>query len=376
MQAQVFDVLDRATERGFSIVNRSDFMLEEGQTYDASLILGNPDITLYCLDPEQQQAIFVETPPGVNIAKAPFYYLAQFEHAIRVIAVSYEALFDLAEQISLDDDRLILIYSIGRSGTTVTSAAFECAEQVVSLSEPDVFTQLVHMRDFSGINDAEISALTAACLRISCKDFLRGQQPFWALKFRSFVIEIADLLYAHFPRAKSLFLYRNAESWTASMIRAFGGDGVPSQQDVLGFWMWVLPLVSKINAYRVVDMSEITMGKMGSFIWLNGIERCLARMEAGQPILPVRYGDLRANPLPVTKKLFEYCGVKAGSEIALEGVLAKDAQADTSLAREMTQHKARRLNPEISNDLREIVAEHPVIQTVDYQIPGTLALEQ
>jgi hypothetical protein len=374
MKAQIFDIVDCAKENEFFVAARGDFTLGNGTDYDARLILESSDITLYCLDPEERQAIFVETSPGANITAAPFYYIGQFEHAVRVIVVSYDVLFALAEQIPLEDERLILIYSIGRSGTTVTSAAFECAQDVVSLSEPDVFTQLVHMRDFSGSNDAEIRALTAACTRLSCKDFVHGQQPFWVLKFRSFVIEIADLLYAHYPRAKSLFLYRNAESWTASMIRAFGGDGVLSQQDVLSFWMWSLSLNSKISAYRVADISEINMALLASFMWLNGIEQCLARMEAGQPILPVRYGDLRANPLTVTRKLFEYCGVKPGSEAALERVFAKDAQANTSIAREKTQQKARKISLELSAALRAIIAEHPVIRTSDYQIPGTLTI--
>jgi hypothetical protein len=374
MQAQVFNIIDRAKEYEFLIADRGDFTLDGGDAYNASLILENPHITLYSLDAERQQAIFVETSPDINLNAAPFFYMAQFKPAVRVITVSYETLFQLAQKVSLDDSRLILIYSIGRSGTTVTSAAFECAEGVISLSEPDVFTQLVKMRDFSGINDAEISSLTAACMRITCKDFEPGQQPFWVMKFRSQVIELADLIYAHFPHAKSLFLYRNAEPWTTSMVRGFGGEEPPPPQFILGIWMWHLSLTSKISAYQITDMSEIKAGLFLGLFWLNNMELCLERLDAGQPILPVRYEDLKTNPLPVMEKLLEYCGVKTGSKSALESVFAKDSQAGTFIARDITQQRTREIDPEIMATVKHLIAEHPVIRTPDYRLPGTLTI--
>jgi len=44
----------------------------------------------------------------------------------------------------------------------------------------------------------------------------------WVIKFRSFTIELGDLLHKHFPNTRNIFLYRNAEPWLNSMLRAFG----------------------------------------------------------------------------------------------------------------------------------------------------------
>ena len=213
MKAQVFDVISREKSMPFDIAAVDDFELAEKGYVDAQTILNNANILLYCLDPQNQQAIFIETSDVADILTAPFYYISQYENATHVLKISYDTLERLASQVVLDDKRLILIYSMGRCGTTVTSSAFSLAEDVVSLSEPDIFTQFVQMRDFSNTNDLEISKLVKSCLLLTCKDQGNGHQPFWVIKFRSFVLDIADLIYANFPQAKSLFLYRNVDPW-------------------------------------------------------------------------------------------------------------------------------------------------------------------
>jgi hypothetical protein len=58
------------------------------ETISIQRILDDPTISLYCLDPEKEQAIFVKVPPDVNLNQAPFYYVAQYEQAIQLIKVS------------------------------------------------------------------------------------------------------------------------------------------------------------------------------------------------------------------------------------------------------------------------------------------------
>jgi hypothetical protein len=375
MQAQVFQILSRGKPTPFDIVSPSDFTLEGGKRIDAQIILQDSTITLYCLDPDDEEAIFIISPSDVHLNVAPFYYVAQYEHAVQVIKVDYETLFQLADQADLDDQHLILIYSIGRSGTTVTSAAFDQAEKVISFSEPDVFTQLVQMRDFSGVNDALIGKLAAACMRLTCKQADQDQHPFWALKFRSFVTELADLIYQHFPEAKCLFLYRNAKQWLDSAVRAFGGYGYLSSEAIKGSWSWCTSMIRTIDTYPISDPGEITGGLLMGLMWLNNMERCLEMIEARHSILPVRYEDLKSNPLPVIEKLFEYCGVKPGSETALAEVFATDSQAGTPIARDQISQNEDDLSTSFLEDLCQVIAEHPIIQTPDYQLPGTLTID-
>jgi hypothetical protein len=374
MKAQVFDIVSRERQYPFDIVAADDFKLEEKGFVDAQEILDNPNILLYCLDPKNQQAVFVETPDVAEVLAAPFYYLSQFESAVQVLKVSYETLEQLADQVELDDQRLIFIYSMGRCGTTLTSAAFTQAEDVVSISEPDVITQLVLMRDFSRISEPEISALVQSCLRLTCKNQINGHQPVWSIKFRSFVIEVTDLLYAHFPQAKSLFLYRHAEPWGISFARAFGGNAAPTQEQLIGFWVNSKLLAKKLDRYNLASFDEINPGLMISLMWLNNMERCLERLNAGQPLLPVRYEDLRANPELAISKIFDYCGVTVANMNNLLDVFQRDSQAKTPISRDQMKQIAWELDPDDFSIMQSIIAEQPIINTPDYRLPGTLLL--
>ena len=374
MKAQLFDVIAREKSVPLNIVDVDDLKLSEMGFVDARVILDNPNITLYCLDPNNQQAVFVEVPEVAKIFNAPFYYVSQYENATQVLKVSYETLEQLADQIVFADQRMILIYSMGRSGTTLTSSAFNQAADVVSLSEPDIFTQLTQMREFSDNNDPEIGKLVRSCLLLTCKNRVNGSQPVWALKFRSFVIEIADLIYAHFPKAKSLFLYRRAEPWGKSNARAFGGGDYPTQELVSFFWTWTKPMVRKIDRYSITGLEEISLGLLISLLWLNFMDRCLERLDAGQPMLPTRYEDLKANPEVVIGRIFDYCEVYASDKKNLLEVLNKDSQAETPISRDQLRQLDWELDPGDIAVINRVITEHPIINTPDYLLPGTLKL--
>ena len=107
MRAQVFDIVSRERLMPFEIPSTTDFELSERGFVDAQEVLANPNILLYCLEPESQQAVFVKTPDAADILAAPFYYLSQFESAVQVLKVSYETLEQLADQVELDDQRFV-----------------------------------------------------------------------------------------------------------------------------------------------------------------------------------------------------------------------------------------------------------------------------
>ena len=91
--------------------------------------------------------------------QAPFYFIAQYEAAQRLIAVPYATLHALAGEVELDPQHIILFYSTGRCGSTLVSHVLNQTPTVVSFSEPDVFTQLVKLRTAGQSNDAEVTAL-------------------------------------------------------------------------------------------------------------------------------------------------------------------------------------------------------------------------
>ena len=170
MRAQLFDIVSHRKSLPFGIAAVDDFELAPAGVVDAQEILANANILLYCLEPQSQQAIFVRVPDLNTVLAAPFYYISQYEHATQVLKISYQTMELLANQVELDEQHLVLIYSMGRSGTTLTSSAFSQAQNVVSISEPDVMSQLVQMLDFSGANKGEISRLVRPCLLLTCKN--------------------------------------------------------------------------------------------------------------------------------------------------------------------------------------------------------------
>ena len=83
MYAQILHIQAKNRTPANTVVKLEDFDFKEGENIDPLTIVQNPNITLYCIDPQNQRAIFVETPSDIDLSQAPFYYLAQYEHAQR-----------------------------------------------------------------------------------------------------------------------------------------------------------------------------------------------------------------------------------------------------------------------------------------------------
>jgi hypothetical protein len=375
MSLQAFAIEERYKQFEALIPQLGDFKIRKTGSISSQELLENPNISIYCLDPKNQHAVFVETPTEIDLSQVPFYYMAQFAHAMRVILVPYQDLYTLAQQVPLAGHQLILVYSVGRSGSTLTSVAFNQADGVIGLSEPDVFSQLVAMRDWDGSNDQEISELLKACTHLTCKSWpMKGKPRKWAIKFRSYGIENGDLMHQHFREARALFLYRNAEDWTDSMVRAFGGDKAITPEILSNFWNFMKPLVRPAVLYDDRD-KELSLAQVLGLHWLSPMETYLNLVEKGIQILPVRYEDMKRQPLPVMEKIFSYCGVEPKDPDELKKVLEKDSQAGSVLAREFTQDQQFQSKQEVMKELHDLIATRPAINRADFELPGTLVLE-
>jgi hypothetical protein len=149
------------------LASLADFSCTPSNAIDPELVRTNPNISLYCLDDATQRAIFVELPPTVDLATAPFVYLTQYEAAQRLIAVPYETFRQIAHALP-EVQHLILTYITGRSGSTLLSHVFNALDAVRSFAEPDVATQFVHLRRADGQRDAELRDLLDCTVRFLC----------------------------------------------------------------------------------------------------------------------------------------------------------------------------------------------------------------
>jgi hypothetical protein len=125
----------------------SDFATHETGSIELSRVLDDPTLSLYCIDPVGRTALFVRTPPQLDLSSAPFLYQAQYTQATEAVSVPFGQLHDLATRAPIPSERLVLVQSTGRCGSTLVSQALAAAEGVVSLSEPDVYLQLHQLRD-------------------------------------------------------------------------------------------------------------------------------------------------------------------------------------------------------------------------------------
>jgi hypothetical protein len=371
MTASLLEITARKRRDPFAVADPSDFDLSEGPAIDPQVVITNSLVTLYCLDHPNRRALFVEAAPGVDLSQAPFLYQAQYENALRLISVSYETLHELARGISLDERSVILVYSVGRTGSTLLGSALNAADGIIGLSEPDVFTQLVTHREWDGSNDAEIGALVESCLKLLCKPTEKTPDPKgWVIKFRSFTIELGDLLHRHFPNTRNIFLYRHAAAWLNSMYRVFGeteGD-IGFRTFIQG---WLSTLVPPIARHVQAGGSLLSYSSMFSMLWLNTLERYVSLQNAGMPGLAIRYEDIQAAPEAALAKIFEFCGLSTGSMAVVYEVLEKDSQAGTGFSREALSHKKSGLTEAQRADLFRELHAHPTIQSPGFIVLGT-----
>lgn len=360
------------------IANLQDFSYELGEAIDPKTILENPHISLYCLDPENQQAIFVETPLDIDIYEAPFLYQAQYEYAQRLIAVPYPEFYQLAANIGDSIGKIAMIYSVGRCGSTLLSKVFSQFDTVLSLSEPDVFSQIVAIRNPDGSNDEALGQLLKSCIYLLCKPTVKGNPSYCAIKLRSFGIEIADLIYRVLPDAKLIFMYRNAEDVVKSSIRAFVHLSA------------MLPIIAQnIEAYsRIVhllkeyassiDFTDSNATDLYTTMWLSGMHRYLSLRQQDLPICAIRYEDLVAHPQQMLIEIFNYCELPISEVSQACKVFAKDSQSGSNFSQENTRKNDIKIPDtlDIQQKVANLLQKHSQIKTSDFIVPGTLGFYQ
>jgi hypothetical protein len=369
MNANLLEITARKRQNPTGIADPTDFEFREGAAIDPQVVVTNPRVSLYCLDHANRRALFVETKPGVDLTQAPFYYQAQYENAERFIGIPYETLHELASQISTESDRVIFIYSVGRSGSTLLGAALNAIEGTINYSEPDVFTQLVVLRQLQGADESEVSALVQSCTKLLCKATEQTQDPAcWVIKFRSFVIELGDLFYCYFPQAKNIFLYRHAEGYMTSVMRAFVGNA-DSPEFRAGIQGWLSTLVPPIAKHMREGGPLLNFSSISAVLWLRTMERYMQLQEQGMPGLAIRYEDLKSTPQETIHKIIDYCGLSPEDIEAIYRVFEKDSQAGSVLSQENVGQTKFELTDAHKADLAQALQAHPFIKSADFVIP-------
>ena len=177
-----------------SFSQATDFILETGRPVDRRRMFDS-DISPYCFDFTDQKLLCVSAP---DIVGATFFYQAQRERARSVIKVPFEALPEAPESP-------ILIFSIGRCGSTLLHKAFEAAG-VRSVSEPDYFPQAAVYKAY----ESALRSIIGGATRLL---------PYAAIKLRAECSNAALVIAGAFRAPNVIFILRNAVDWAASAQR-------------------------------------------------------------------------------------------------------------------------------------------------------------
>ena len=370
MPAICFNIVSKRRASPLAFANVNDFKLQQSGNVSPQIILENPDITLYSLDFQANQGIFVETPPAINLSEAPFLYDAQYEHATRVFAVPFGLMVQLAKSIQLNPAQLIFLHSVGRAGSTLAGQICSKVKGVINISEPEALTWLVPAKLANPGIEAELIMFFDACIRFLCKTPV---QTAWVIKGRSFVIELGDWIYKKYPGSKNIFLYRDAETWLKSSLQAYTFElpEAEMREQEKNLKRNLSPLVPRIAKYN--KSHHLTTAEIISLMWLSVMDRYMRLHDMGFEMMAIRFENWNVAPRETAIAMLEYCGLNI-DDAALDNALSRDSQAGTHLSRETLSKKGYNLREEDIRQLKQLLHDHPVIQTPDYMVPNTMPL--
>ena len=341
----------------------------------ADRLLSKSNFTLYSLDLENQQAIFVETPPEIDLARAPFYNTAQLLNALRIFTISFKWMIQLSEEIELDDDRVVMIFSVGRCGSTLASQIFARVPGVINMSEPIALTNLVVARNTQRYDETYLLEILRSTMKILCKN---EAERAWVIKGRSFDIEICDWIHQLFPNTKKLFLYRNAETWLQSSLRAFERNDEKTEVDIVErdkekrkFMNSLVPEIAEYDPeiyLRHVDLL--------SMMWLATMTRYIKWSKSGIDMLAVPFEYWKSVPKRTAEAILDYCGCKPSKLSDIFEVLGRDSQAGTRLSWDSLKENKREITNQDLEILDKHLRNHPIIQKADFEVPNTLKFEK
>jgi hypothetical protein len=373
MIATSFEITGRKQIIPIEFADIKNFELRESGNIEAEKILKNPQITLFSLDFENARAIFVETLAEVDLSQAPFYYQTQRENALRVLTVPFEVMVGLAQQITLDDSKLIFIHSMGRSGSTLASKIFAQVFGVINMSEPDTLTQLVAARFMQPDQTTNLKMLLDASIRWLCKT---PAETAWVIKGRSWAIELGDWLHERFPRSRNVYLYRDAESWSKSSLKAFMDNVERTPEELYQFedetrgWMKLfVPLIAGYDPEQ-----HLTGTGLLALMWLSNMGRYMELHKSGVDMLAIPYPSWQLSPLQTATSMLEYCGCLPSSLTAVEETLKKDSQEGTSVSQDAVRKNTGGIQVFNLEELNQHLQSHAFIKTPDYEAANTLKL--
>ena len=373
MQADVYRVQAVAQGKS-SLAGLDHFDLKRAGVLSTDALLTLPNLTLYSFDDEMRHAVLVETSADAKLTAAPFYYRAQKDYAERVFTLPYEVFNALATELS-DPPRLVLLHSVGRCGSTLLCNALGELGNVVSLSEPDMFTCAVGMRPPDGSRDAELTELLRSAIRFLNLN-TATHDGVLLLKFRAWCLEVADLLAHACPDARALFLGRDLEGWIRSMGRLLKVTDPEReamyQRQGVDTPMFDFPRDRFISLLRRSSFRPESWREDVTLGWVSLMARYYDCYEQGIIRHALTYDDLIREPCKAVQAVAAACYLPGDDFDAALAVFESDSQAGTHLSGRMLRAQKEGELSEAEVARAEAVARRYDIEPDLTNLPGNL----
>jgi hypothetical protein len=331
--ATLHRVVGRKKEHDNFYAQPGDFDLGPGQTADAMQVLAEPGWAPYAIDVEAREIGFARMPSDVDLHSAPFVLITEYHRATDVLLMSFDDVARIAAP--LPDPKVILVFSMGRCGTTLMSHALNGPETVAGLSEPPIFEH----RPLRALGDTDVTShLIRDLCRLLFATRTKPTADTLAIKFRSQALFIAELFWKALPDAKYVFMYRDAVSWGNSFLQFLDdvGVGAPTTIEARDFhWMMTsadMP-VEGLARFIPIDRPPLDAGAALAPGWTIHMEEYERLRTRGLPFVAVRYSELVADREAELGRIFDHCGIsREGIPRALKA-FDKDSQEGTAIAR-------------------------------------------
>lgn len=115
------------------------------------------------------------------------------------------------------------------------------------------------------------------------------------------------------PDVRAVYLMRHPCGYVASILRgeAAGhfGDSMPSANDLGLLQMLLATPGGKTHGLHLNDIWQLTPEERLAWFWVLTQEKILVDVEGCERVLPLRYEDVCADPMGVTRRMFEFVGL-------------------------------------------------------------------
>jgi len=345
----------------------SDFQLELERNLEEEEIktmLLDPRTSAYCFHFLKRRIDFIETSPDRDIYAAPFFYDAQYREAKSLISVPIEIL----QKVLLEFDIQAVpafVFSTGRCGSTLLSNLIGFVPEVLSISEPDILTNLCALVLPDGSQDSIIQSF----LKLAVELFLVQTKTKSVLfKFRSEVNILLPFFHSAFPKSKLFFMFRNGESTTKSFFQV-AQPMIPlfeHRQDL------IRQLIPIINTFKAKE-ERFSADDVFALFWLGSMDMAQKFQQSGIPIHGISYEILLNRTAPVIEELCSIIDVSVNQDQLKDAcaLLEIDSQKDTFLAEWKSDLPQEKVSQVIGLAL-EYLDQHPSINNFDFALSNTV----